>query len=173
MEHLQRVWLASRERLPFRTPGSVPHFGTCLCSNCWDQIPRTCHVFTRLFTSNTPWYFLDFASDTTTKNDRIYTRNQWKRNTCIFYIFQTWTCPSTFCFHQTIELYIFYQVISLCIDWLSIWLFKSTCHKTSYLTPCNVPHEWFEFLHCVLLAVREDYIFPTSKCRYSFSISKY
>ena len=37
------------------------HFGTCLCSNCWYQIPRTCHVFTRLFTSNTPWYFLDFA----------------------------------------------------------------------------------------------------------------
>ena len=29
MEHLQRVWLASRERLPFRRPGSVPHFGTC------------------------------------------------------------------------------------------------------------------------------------------------
>ena len=26
MEHLQRVWLASRERLPFRTPGSVPPF---------------------------------------------------------------------------------------------------------------------------------------------------
>ena len=25
MEHLQRVWHASRERLPFRTPGSVPH----------------------------------------------------------------------------------------------------------------------------------------------------
>ena len=58
---LQRVWHASRERLPFRTPGSVPHCGTCLCSNCWDHIPRTCHVFTRLFTSNTPWYFLDFA----------------------------------------------------------------------------------------------------------------
>ena len=32
-----------------------------LSSNCWDQIPRTCHVFTRLFTSNTPWYFLDFT----------------------------------------------------------------------------------------------------------------
>ena len=62
MEHLQRVWLASRERLPFRTPGSVPLFGICLSSNCWDQIPRTCHVFTRLFTLNTPWYFLDFAS---------------------------------------------------------------------------------------------------------------
>ena len=54
MEHLRRVWHASRERLPFRTPGSVPLFGICLCSNCWDQIPRTCHVFTRLFTSNIP-----------------------------------------------------------------------------------------------------------------------
>ena len=38
-----------------------PHFGTCLCSNCWDQIPRTFYVFTRLFISNTPWYFLDFT----------------------------------------------------------------------------------------------------------------
>ena len=54
MEHLQRVWYASRERLPFRTLCSVPLFGTCLCSNCWDQIPRTCHVFIRLYTSNTP-----------------------------------------------------------------------------------------------------------------------
>ena len=27
MEHLQRVWLASRERLPFRAPGSVPILG--------------------------------------------------------------------------------------------------------------------------------------------------
>ena len=65
MDHLQRVWHASRERLPFRTPGSVPLFGTCLCSNLWDQIARTCHVFTRLFTLNTPWYFLDFAIEQT------------------------------------------------------------------------------------------------------------
>ena len=41
MDHLQRVWHNSRERLPFRTPGSFPLFGTCLCSKCWDQIPRT------------------------------------------------------------------------------------------------------------------------------------
>ena len=52
-------------------------------------------------------------------------------------------------------------------------LFKSTCYKTSYLTPCNIPHEWFEFLHRALLADWVDYIFPTSKFRYSFSISKY
>ena len=38
-----------------------PNCGTCLCSNCWDQIPRTCDVFNRLFTSNTPWFFLGFA----------------------------------------------------------------------------------------------------------------
>ena len=44
-----------------QVPPPPRHFGTCLFSNCWDQIPRTCHVFTRLFTSNTPRYFLDFA----------------------------------------------------------------------------------------------------------------
>ena len=27
MEYLQRLWHASRERLPFRTAGSVPFFG--------------------------------------------------------------------------------------------------------------------------------------------------
>ena len=27
MEYLRRVWHASRERLPFRTPGSAPHLG--------------------------------------------------------------------------------------------------------------------------------------------------
>ena len=62
MEHMQRVWLASRERLPFRTPGSVPHLGLANVPIVETEIPRTCLVFTRLFTSNTPWYFLDFAS---------------------------------------------------------------------------------------------------------------
>ena len=61
MGRLRRVWLAGGGRLPIRTPGSVPHFGTCWCSNCWDQIPRACHVFARLFTSGAPWCFLDFA----------------------------------------------------------------------------------------------------------------
>ena len=37
-----------------------PLFWTCLCSICWDQVPRTCYVFTRLFTLNTHRYFLDF-----------------------------------------------------------------------------------------------------------------
>ena len=61
MEHLQRVLLASREHLSFRTPGSVPVLGTCLCSNCWDQFYRTYRIFTWLFTWNTPRCFLDFA----------------------------------------------------------------------------------------------------------------
>ena len=52
-------------------------------------------------------------------------------------------------------------------------LYKSTCYKTIYLTLCNVPHEWFEFLHRVILADWVDQIFPTSKCRYVFFISKY
>ena len=60
MEHLQWVWHASREHLPFRSPGFVPRFGTCLCSNCWDQISRIRRVFNQTFTWNTPLYFLDF-----------------------------------------------------------------------------------------------------------------
>ena len=31
-----------------------PYWGTCLCSNCWDQIPRTCHVFTLDFSPRIP-----------------------------------------------------------------------------------------------------------------------
>ena len=53
IEHLQRLWYASRKCLPFRTPCSVPLFRTCLSSNCWNQMPRNCLVFTRLFTLNT------------------------------------------------------------------------------------------------------------------------
>ena len=58
MEHLQRVWHVSRERLSFNPP-----FWTCLCSNCSDQISRTCLIFTRPFTLYTPRYTLGFASN--------------------------------------------------------------------------------------------------------------
>ena len=61
MEHLQRVWHASMERLQFRTPGFI-HFGTWLCSNCWDQFSQTCSVFSRLFILNISRYFVDFAN---------------------------------------------------------------------------------------------------------------
>ena len=61
MEHLQWVWHASRERLPFQTSYSIPLFGTCLCSNYWDQISQACHVFTRIFTLKTSWYFSSFC----------------------------------------------------------------------------------------------------------------
>ena len=54
MLHLRRVRHASRERLPFRTPGSVPLLGTCLCSNCCVQFYHSCRIFYRLFTLKTP-----------------------------------------------------------------------------------------------------------------------
>ena len=57
MEHLQRVWHASRERLPFRAPGSI-RFWTCICSNCRDRFSKT---FTRLCTSNIPECILHFV----------------------------------------------------------------------------------------------------------------
>ena len=50
----------SRHLVPY------PPFQTCLWSICWDQIPRTCHVFTRFFTLKTDLYFLDFDSSTRT-----------------------------------------------------------------------------------------------------------
>ena len=40
-----------------------PPFWDLLMLQLLRPIPRTCHVFNRLFTSNTPWYFLDFAFD--------------------------------------------------------------------------------------------------------------
>ena len=60
MEHLQRVWLANRERLPFRTPGSVPLWDLLVLQLLRPDSPNL-PCFTRLFTLNTPWYFLDFA----------------------------------------------------------------------------------------------------------------
>ena len=45
-------------------------------------MPRTCHVFTRLFTSNTPWYFLDF-----TFSDNFKTV-KWKISPLQVHIFQ-------------------------------------------------------------------------------------
>ena len=50
MDNLQRVWLASMERLPFRTPTSVPPFGDLLML----QLLRT--SFTERAVS-----FLDFS----------------------------------------------------------------------------------------------------------------
>ena len=50
MEHLQRMWLASRERLPFRTPGSVPLFGNLLMLQLMKPV-----------LPNLPYLFLDFS----------------------------------------------------------------------------------------------------------------
>ena len=63
MEHLQWMWNASRERLPFLILGLVPLFWTYLCSNCWYQFSRTYRVFSRLFTLNTPRYFVFYIFD--------------------------------------------------------------------------------------------------------------
>ena len=57
----------------FRLP--PPHFGTCLCSNFLDQIPRICNVFTRLFTTNTPWDFLYFAYEIFYENRSFFVFN--------------------------------------------------------------------------------------------------
>ena len=60
MTKLQRVRLANRGRLLFRTSGPVP-FGTCICSNVETIFSWTDHVC-RLWISNIPQYFY-FASN--------------------------------------------------------------------------------------------------------------
>ena len=50
IEHLPRVWHADRGRLLLRTPGPVP-FGICICSSCWDQLPKSIRHCTSL------WHF--------------------------------------------------------------------------------------------------------------------
>ena len=57
MEHLQGAWLASRERFPFRTPGSVPPFGDLLLLQLlWPVLPYLPYLFL-----NYSRYLLDFA----------------------------------------------------------------------------------------------------------------
>ena len=78
MEHLQRVWLANRERLPFRTPGSVPLFDLLVLQLLRpDSSNLPC--LTRLFTLNTPWNFLEFAF-TSDRGGWFYTQ----RNVCFY-----------------------------------------------------------------------------------------
>ena len=52
------------------------------------KIPRTCHVFTRLFTSNTPWYFLDFAF-----YENLYTSKNIDSNDIVHYLNEV-NCPT-------------------------------------------------------------------------------
>ena len=74
MEHLQRVWLASRECLPFWTPGSVPLFWDM--PMCRDQISRTRRVSRLLFALNTPRHFPDFACFT--QHSTIFKFYMWR-----------------------------------------------------------------------------------------------
>ena len=103
------------------------HCGTCLCSNCWDQIPRTCHVFTRLFTSNTPWYFLDFAYCTSPRQPLFH--------------FSGKKCVPTFC-HRDKPLYLLFPSQDLTERTLQ-WHHINTAKKFWYIlhTRRNI-HDW-------------------------------
>ena len=102
----------------------------------------------------------------------LYTGNQWKRNTCIFDIFLTWTLSIKILFSSdncSLHILSFFVLIDF-----QYALFKSTCSKKKrFQTPCYALDEWFVFLLLPLLADWVDYIFPTSESRYMFSISKY
>ena len=69
---------------------------------------------------------------------------------------------SKFCFHFISILHILFKDFfeSIYCQYAS---FKSTCSKAGYVTPCKVPHEWFEFLYRVLIAYWRNYFFPNVK----------
>ena len=60
MEHLQRVWHTYRERLHFRRPAH-PLGTDFLMIQLLKPVFRTCRVFSRLFTLNTPRFFSRFC----------------------------------------------------------------------------------------------------------------
>ena len=61
------------------------------------------------------------------------------------------------------------------LHWLVVNMhcFEVLVTKQVIWPPCNVLHEWFEFLYCALLADWVDNIFPKSKFRYLLSISNF
>ena len=71
MEHLRRVWLASRERLPFRTPGSVPHF--------WDLLMLQ---LLRLNSPNLPCLYSTFHLEYPLVLSRFYLKNKTQTKHC-------------------------------------------------------------------------------------------
>ena len=172
---LQRVRVANRGRLLLWTPGPVP-FGTCICSNVETILSWTCHVYgpfesrTSLGTSilplnqvpvtNTPWiiqnlhftniiyYFICYRHLW-----RLYILKINENATLLFSIFfQHGLVNQNFVFtRQLFFTYSIKRVFSVLID-CQCALFKSSYSKTSYPTLCHVPHDWFVFLHRVLLA---------------------
>ena len=62
MEHLQRVWLASRERLPSGHLFPSPFWGLAYAPIDETSFTELVISFSRLFTLNIPRYFLNFAN---------------------------------------------------------------------------------------------------------------
>ena len=83
MEHLQRVWLASRDTW-FRPP-----FWDLLMLQLLRPDSSSLPFFTRLFTSNTPWYFLDFASGEKNTHISKYWSSSWSN-------LGRWMCKSQY-----------------------------------------------------------------------------
>ena len=76
-------------------------------------------------------------------------------NLSLFYLTMLFEYPSVlsrFCFIRQLCCTFFKKrVFFVSVD-CQYALFKSTCSKTSYLTPCNVPHEGFLISHRALKA---------------------
>ena len=134
-------------------PNSIPFILRCVLEMKF--LLLSLHICKRSNFGDVQWqYYTGFVFILST----IYTQNQWKRNTCVFDIFPIRAYQSRWLF-----------VLIEC----RYALFKGICSKTSYRTPCNVPHDWFVFFHRAVLDDWVGNILLTSKCRYILLISKY
>ena len=127
----------SRDRLPFRTPGTVYVLGNCLCSNLWDQIALslldfspwiplgTFSILLSLLSKFVKWKWKSSRVDVIVKHHPFCRC----RHLCSAFLLCVWTF-----LHRDIYMVIRYFVCSS-LHFLSKWLLhnRSGCRSTSYL----------------------------------------
>ena len=59
MEHLRRMWHANTERLPFRTPGSVPFLDLHMCLLLGHFFPKVAMFFSTFHLAILSWFCLE------------------------------------------------------------------------------------------------------------------
>ena len=131
IEHLLRVWLASSERLPFRT---------CLCSNCWDTCTKERVCFETKENILTLWKYTRGRTRSETFQYRSHCKWGFTLKSRPWSLLYRWGyeyTPSVFTRHFTLNTSWYYLDL-LCND-VSIWL-HCCCvvwEGWSHLNPIN------------------------------------
>ena len=132
MEHMQRVWLASRERLPFRTPGSVPHLGLAnapIVETKFLELAMSLHDFSPRIPLGT------FSILLRSINAYIAHWRQWSG--VLLYLYQdhfTKNCLNLPSLYSTFHLEFPLVLSRFCLEWKIIWCKQRTKITFLYLS---------------------------------------